>query len=126
MTYTYTAEAIEAANTALLARIDADAPAAGAVDVFDVADTLLVSIALTQPAGTVDEGTGALTLTVAGPGTAVAGGEADHAVLRRGAGAALLVLPVAEGTVAVAGAVTLNTRAILAGGLVELVSAVIG
>jgi hypothetical protein len=68
-TYEYSADAIEAANTALLALIDAGSSNAE-IKLYDDSDQLLATIPLNDPAGTVNASTGVLTITASGPDTA--------------------------------------------------------
>lgn len=114
--------AIAAAHTALLALLDGAATAAK-VTLHDSADVLLATVPLTDPAGTVNAGTGALTLTPDGRDeSADAGGTASYATLRDGDGLAYRSLPCQTGSFAVPGACVLNTLTIIAGGPVEIIS----
>lgn len=100
--------AIVAAQTALLGLLDAQTGAAN-VTLHDASDTLLCTVPLTDPAGTVDPATGALTLTPASTALPVANGTASYATLRDGAGTALCSMACEEGDVAVAGRCVLTS-----------------
>lgn len=117
--------AIVAAHTALLGLLDAGTGAAS-ITLHDATDTLLATIPLTAPAGTVDSGTGALTLTPDGrEESAPASGTAVYATIRDGDGAAYRSLECEAGAAAVTNKCVLNTTNIIAGGPVEVLSAVI-
>lgn len=114
--------AIAASHTALLALLDAGATPAK-VTLHNDADTLLSTIPLTDPAGTVNGTTGELTLTPNGRDeSAAASGTAAYATLRDGDGTAYRSLPCQTGSFAVPGACVMNTLSIVAGGPVEIVS----
>jgi hypothetical protein len=122
---TYSAAALVAAQTALLALIDAGS-GAGKIRVFDSSDTLLAEAILDDPAGTVD-GAGQLTLSVATQETsAPASGTAAWAALTDSDDTAVLSLPCSQGPVAEDGYLVLNTLSITAGGPVTVVTATIG
>ena len=111
---TWTPAVLIPVNTALLNRID-DGASTGpaALNIYNDADTLLVSLPLTDPAGSVNGTTGALTLTPGDPATPVATGTADHADLVDNDGAVLKEdIPLAQGTSSVAGSVVLSSLAI--------------
>jgi hypothetical protein len=117
--------AIIAAHTALLALIDG-AATAGKITLHKSDDTLLATIPLTDPAGTVNGTTGALTLTAsARDESADASGTASYATIRDGNNVAYRSLSCQAGSAAVSNKCVLNTLSIIAGGPVELVSAVI-
>jgi len=87
----------------------------------------LAQIPLTDPAGTVNGATGQLTLTPAARDeSADASGTAAYGELCDGTGLVHLVLPAQAGTVAVSGNLVMNTVTVVAGGPVEVISAVIG
>lgn len=122
---TWNPAAIVAAHTALLALIDG-ATTAGKVTLHDEDDILLATIPLTDPAGTVNGSTGALTLTAsARDESADASGAASYATIRDGDDVAYRSLSCQAGSSAVANRCVLNTLSIIAGGPVELVSLVI-
>ena len=114
----------EAMLTAMLGDIDADA-SAGYIEILDESDTVLSTITLNQPAGTV--ATAQLTLSISGPDTSAdASGTASWGAVYDGAGTLIFSLPVEQGAVAVSGKLVLNTTSIIAGGPVEVTSFVIG
>jgi len=123
---TYSAAALVAAHTALLALLDAGA-GAGLIRVRSASDLLLGQVSLTDPAGTVNTGTGQLTLGIAGPDTNCAGdGTAYYAEICDSAGTVHLALLVDVGTVAVPGFIVMNTSTVVAGGTLTVLTAVIG
>jgi hypothetical protein len=89
-------------------------------------DTLLATIPLAKPSGTVNGASGALTLVAGGrEDSAPAGGTANYATLRDGSGNALRSLPCEQGSAPVSGKCVLRQIAIVQGTAVELVSMVI-
>lgn len=123
---TWSPAAVIAAHTALLTLLDTGTGDAS-ITVHATDDTLLATFVLSDPAGSVDGTTGALTLSVATQeDSAPAAGTADYASIRDADGTVHRSLPCAEGTEAVADTCVLNTLNIIAGGPVELLSAVIG
>lgn len=95
--------------------------------ILDASDTLLATITLTKPSGTVSAATGQLTLAQATPETnAPAAGTADHAELRGGDGNVVCTIPVVEGSAAQSGAVVISNASIIVGARVDLISATIG
>lgn len=125
MSYTWSAAALIAGHTALLARIDTGG--AGEFRLRDDEGTLLATLALATPGGSVDAA-GKLTLTPGAPeSNAPASGQVATAELVAGDDAVILTYhEVAEGTAAVAGKLVLSTRSVIAGAVVELISAEIG
>lgn len=121
---TYSAQAKIDAHTAFLALIDAGT--AGSIKIRNSADTLLCTVTLTDPAGTVNGTTGQLTLTQAAAGTAVATGTAAYAEICSSAGTVHLAIPAQQGTAAVSGKIVLNTLSIVSGGPVDILSCTIG
>lgn len=89
-------------------------------------DVLLGTVLLSDPCGTVNAGTGVLTITPAGDSTWVAAGEVAYGELCDSTGAVVLALPAQEGEVAVAGRAVLNTVAASIGGAVVVSSIQIG
>ena len=126
MSYTYSAAALVAAQTSLLNLLDADASPAKIV-IKSAGSTVLATITLTDPAGTVNGTTGQLTLGVATQETdAPASGEAATAEIQDGAGLTHLTLPCAQGSSAVSGQCVLSSLDITACDAIEVISAVIG
>lgn len=118
--------AIIAAHTELVALLDADALPAK-MTAHDAADTLLATVTLGDPCGSVDGTTGQLTLNIAvREEAAPAGGDVSYWTIRDGAGLAYRSLPAEVGTTPVAGKVVMNTLAVVAGGPVEVLSATVG
>lgn len=123
---TYSAAALVAAHTSFRDLIDAGA-AAGSVKIRDASDVLLAQIPLNDPSGSVDAGTGQLTLSISGPDTnADATGTAAYAEICDSDGNVLLSMPAQAGTAPVSGFLVLNTLSIVSGTQVELVSGTIG
>jgi hypothetical protein len=123
----YTIDLLLPVRTEMLATIDTGA-ARPAFRIYDSDDVLLATLALADPAGSVNGTTGLITLTPGTPETnAPAGGVASYATLSDGDGVILEDnVPVEQGTAPVAGKVIISTLNIIAGGTVELISATIG
>lgn len=116
---------LTAAHASLLALLDAAATPAK-ITLHSSADTLLSTVPLTQPAGSVDSETGALTLTPDGrDDSAVAGGVASYASIRDGDDTVLRSLPCISGMAPVPGYCVLNNLSIVEGGPVALEDIVI-
>lgn len=123
---TYSAAAKIDANEAFLALIDAGA-GAGKIRIRSSSDVLLAEIPLEDPAGTVNQSTGVLTLAIDGPdSSADATGTAAYCEVCDSANTVHLSIPAQQGTAAVSGKIVLNTLSIVQGGPVEIVSATIG
>lgn len=138
MPYRYSIDAIEAAHLALLALIDAGATP-GKVKAYTgsqpatvetaATGTLLGTVTLADPAGTVSGTTGALTIDVPGSTrdeSADASGDIGYVRVTDGDDVGILDLPVQAGTSPVSGYAVFNTLTVVAGGPIELVSLVIG
>lgn len=122
MSYTYSADALASAHTAL--RDDLND---GALVILDASDVELARVTLDNPSGTVDLATGTLTFTILSQeDSAPASGTADHAELRTSGGVFYLRMPCTEGTSAVSGECVMNTLNVVEGTSVEVVSLVIG
>lgn len=121
---TYSLEARVHAHTALLALIDAGG--AANVKIRGTLEEMLATVTLTDPAGSVNLGTGQLTLTPAAPAVAAANGTAAYAEICDSTGDVVLALPAQAGTAAVSGKIVINSLSIAAGTEVSLLSAVIG
>jgi hypothetical protein len=123
----YTIDLLLPVRNAMLATIDTGV-ARPAFKIYDSGNVLLATLALADPAGSVNGTTGLITLTPGTPETnAPAGGEASYATLSDGDGVILENnVPVEQGTAPVAGKVIISTLNIIAGGTVELISATIG
>lgn len=138
MPYRYSIDAIEAAHLALLALIDA-AATPGKVKAYtgsqpatvetSASGTLLGTIILADPAGSVSGTTGVLTINAAGSTrdeSADASGEIGYVRITDGDDVGILDLPVQAGAAAVSGYAVFNTLTVVADGPIELVSLVIG
>ena len=99
------------ANTALLTTL-----AGGSIAVYDADDTLLGSVDLDDPVGTIDPVTGELALVPAADGAWVVSSEAAYAVLYDGAETpnAMQSLPCQQGSEPVAGTCVLSTLSTIA------------
>jgi hypothetical protein len=123
---TYSAAALVAAHTSFRDLIDGGA-GAGFIRFRDAADVLLAQVPLSDPCGTVNGTTGQLTFSIAGRDeSADASGTCAYAEFCSSTGTVHLALPAQAGTTAVSGKVVLNSLAIVAGGPVEVLSAVVG
>jgi hypothetical protein len=126
VSYTYSVAALVAAHTSFRDLIDAGA-GAGSIKLRDNADVLLAQIPLTDPSGTVNAGTGQLTITASGPDTSAdATGTCTYGEICDSDGTVLLSLPAQEGAAPVSGSIVLNTTSVVATTPVTLVSATIG
>ena len=115
---------IVAAHTGLLGHLDGGS-GNGTITIHRADDTLLATIPLDRPGGSVS-GTGALTLAPDGrEEDAPAAGDADYATIRDSSGVALRSMPCVQGDSPVEGSCVLNTLEIELGGRVEVVSALI-
>jgi hypothetical protein len=123
----YTIDLLLPVRTEMLATIDTGV-ARPAFRIYDSGNVLLATLALADPAGSVNGTTGLITLTPGTPETnAPASGVASYATLSDGDGVILENnVPVEQGTAPVAGKVVISTLNIIAGGTVELISATIG
>ena len=107
--------------------IELDGRGAGSIKIRDSADVLLAEIPLTDPCGTVNGTTGQLTITMSGRDeSADASGTAAYGEFCNSDGTVYLSLPAQAGTVAVSWYIVINTLTIVAGGPVDVLSAVIG
>jgi hypothetical protein len=123
---TFSADAISAANTALLGVIDASASAA-TVTLRSEADVALAVFTCDQPAGTVDGTSGVLTLAlVADEVAASASGTATWAEIADGDDLTVISMPCVQGVDPVAGSCVLTSTALVEAGLVALVSITFG
>lgn len=126
MSVAFHADLLVAAHTAVLGEIDG-AGATAYVAIYDSADTLLSTLPLDYPSGTVNATTGQLTITFgARDESAAASGTADYATICDAADKVLITLSCAAGTAAVADTCVLSTLSIVAGAPVEGVSLTIG
>lgn len=123
---TYSAAALIAAHTSFKNLIDAGS-GAGSIKIRDASDVLLAQVALSDPCGTVNGTTGQLVFSIAGPdASADASGTAAYGEFCDSDGLVHLSLPAETGTAPVSGKIVFNSRSILSGGTVEVVSASIG
>lgn len=123
---TYSAAAKTAAQTALLGLIDGGS-GAGKVKFYTSADALLGTQTLTDPAGTVNSGTGVLSLTPATSSTnASATGTVAYATITDSADTVIVSAPAQAGSTPVTGYVVINTLSFVGGSPFSLVSATIG
>ncbi len=123
--FQYSTAAYIAAHQALLDLIDGQVQA-GFIRYLSASDIVIAISRLTDPGGTVDGGTGALSLTVAQSFTATADGAIAYAQITDGALNPVLELPAVQGSVPVSGRVVVSSLNVTAGATVDLVSAVIG
>jgi hypothetical protein len=96
--------------------------------VYNSADALLATLPLADPAGTVNETTGVITLSPGDPESdAPATGIAAYATLEDGDGTVLNDnIEVVQSNFGITGKLAISTTSIIEGGTVELVSASIG
>lgn len=123
-TPTYSVAAIVAAHTALLALLDAAATPA-TLKLRDAADSLLATIVMSDPAGTVNGTTGQLTLSIpAGAGSN--NGTVAYGELCDGDGVVHASLPAAAGSVASSGYLVINSLTVFADQPITNLGATIG
>lgn len=123
---TYSVDALVDAHTAFLNLLDADT-GPGLCRIRSSADVLLAEITLDNPAGTVNGGTGQLTITFDGRDeSANASGTAAYGELTDASGNVHLAIPAQAGSTPVAGKLVLNTLTIVAGLPVEILTCTIG
>jgi hypothetical protein len=124
---TYSLQAYIAAHTSFRDLIDSGT-GDGYVLVLNAADSVLATLPLNKPCGTVSETTGVLAFNLAAAGSAAAAldGTAAYAAFCDSAGNPHLLLPAVEGTAAVPGRFVMNTLAVLAASTVSLVAATVG
>jgi hypothetical protein len=121
---TYSAAAIIAAHTALLALLDAAATPA-TLKLRDSADSLLATITMSDPAGTVNGTTGRLTLSIPA-GTGDTGGTVAYGELCDGDGTVVVALPAASGSTATSGRIVMNSLTVFADQPITNLGATIG
>ena len=123
---TYSVAALVAAHTAFRDLVDSGT-AGGSIKIRDAADVLLATIPLSDPCGTVNAGTGQLTITPSGrDDSADATGTAAYAEICDSNGVVYVSLPTQQGTTPASNVLVLNTLSIVAGGPVEILSVVVG
>jgi hypothetical protein len=122
---TWDAQALIDAHTAVLDLIDAGT-GAGKIKLYTAADSLLATLTLTDPAGTVHGTTGQLTLTLAASQTGSADGTAAWAEVTDSDDNNVFSCDVSEGTSAVSGELVLNSASIVNGGAITAVTLTIG
>jgi len=103
-----------------------DTGSAGLLKLYTSGDTLLGSITLTDPCGTVHSSTGQLTITQASNGAGVAAGTAAYGTLTDSSGTVYFSADTQSGTAAVAGKIVINTLTVAIGSPLALVSCTIG
>lgn len=121
----YSAAALVAAHTALLAEIDGGS-AAGYVAVRSSSDVLLGVITLADPAGTVNGTTGQITLSFPAAENAVASGTAAYGEICDSDDTVIVAMPASAGASPVSGELVLNSLTIASGTPIEVLSATIG
>ena len=108
-----------AAHTAIRDGLDAEG-ATAYVEIYDSSDTLLATLPLDYPCGSVDGGTGQVTISW-GPrdDAAAAGGTADYGLIKDAAGAPWFELPCVESATPVADSIAMSSLTIVLGAPVE-------
>lgn len=119
----WTAAMVVPARQAMLDRLDAGAGAAR-FEVYDAAGALLATLPLATPAGTLDAGTGVVTLSPGADSVVVATGDPVSATLKDGDGIVLNEsIEVALGTAPAPGRLVLSATRIVMGGTVRIAAA---
>ena len=103
-----------AAGAAKIAEIDA-AATPGYIAIYDAADVELVRKTLSDPCGTVDSGTGVVTITPTGTQSAAVSGTAAYALIKDGDNIANSYMQCVQGTAPVAEKLVMTSLAIEAG-----------
>ena len=89
-------------------------------------NTTLVTLALSYPCGSVNSGTGRLTLEPGLPGDPVATGTAVYGEIQDKDGKKWFTLPVVAGSTAIDDAIVIDTTSVVIGYPVQLISCTIG
>jgi len=122
---TYSLATIIAAHTAVLGEIDG-AASTGNLILYDESDTVLATIPLTDPAGTVSGATGQLTITPSSTATAGASGTCSWGAIKDSDGNTIVSLPAKAGSSADSGFIVLNSLVIVSGAVVTASSITVG
>jgi len=123
---TYSTAALVAAHTAFKNLIDAGA-GPGTIKIRNAADSLMATITLADPCGTVNGTTGQLVFGIAArEESADISGTAAYGEFCDSAGLVHLSLPAAQGNAPASGYIVLNTLGIVSGSPVEVASATVG
>ena len=123
---TYSVASLVAAHTAFRDLVDAGV-GTSRIDILSSSDVVLASVPLTRPCGTVDPGTGRLTITPDGiDASAAATGTAAYGRFCDGAGVVHLSLPAQSGGGAVPGKLVMSSLSIELGWPVEVIFATVG
>lgn len=126
MSYTYSVDALVAANTAFRDLVDAQTGSASIV-LTDDAGTVLGTVTLASPSASVDGATGQLAFSDDGTShTAIADGTAVWAEIMDGAGVAHLTLPAVQDVTGLSGFCVINTITITNGAPIVLQSLLVG
>ena len=121
----YSLDVKVAANTALRDSIDGGT-GAGSIKIRDSSDVLLAEMPLSDPCGSVDVGTGVLTLSVAGNEATPTAGTAEYGEVCDSDDNVKIIMPVQEGGSAVAGYLVIDSTTILEDTIVSIASATVG
>lgn len=113
--------AIYEANATLLTLLGA-ASGPAKITIHSNTDALLGTVALNDPAGTINVSTGELTLSAPGNGSVSAGGTASYASLRDGNDVVYRSLPCAQGSSPVSGYCVVSSLALVLSEPLQLVS----
>jgi hypothetical protein len=114
-----------AAHTAFKDLIDAGS-GPGTVKIKTAADVVLATIVLESPCGTVNGTTGQLVFSLPSSVTAVSTGIAAYGEIADSAGLVHLSMPVVVSSSAVSNRFALNSEAVVEGGAVSILSALVG
>lgn len=123
---TYSVASLVAAHTAFRDLMDSGI-VAGYINILDSSDTVLSTVPLTKPCGSVNVATGQLTITADGvDGSAAATGTAAYGRFCDGAGVVHLSLPAQAGNAPAPGKLVMSSLAIEYAGPVEVISVTVG
>lgn len=123
---TYSVAAKVAAQTSFRDLLDSGS-GPGLIKVRNSSDTLLGTLTMSDPSGSVNGGTGLLTLSaVTADSSADAGGTIAYVELCDSDGDVHLALPAQQGTSPVSGKAVFNTLTVVLGGPINMLSVTIG
>ena len=122
----YSIQGLIEINTAFLALLEVNGSSGCTVKLYDSSDTLLSTIALDNPPGTVDGGTGVLTLDSSTPDSSPTAGAAAYCEVHDAIATWATRMPCVESGVAVSRSLALSTLTIVGGATLSITTMTIG
>ena len=113
-------------NDFVLSFIEQTGTSGCSIKIYSATDSVLASVALDDPPGSVDGVTGTLTLTPILGATVSSSGTAAYAAICNSAGTQVLRMPCLQGETAVRGRLVLTSLTFIAGAAINLNSIEIG